>query len=232
MSQTQRSDETIRRTHGTDLQSIPERSAFSPVSRFSGALLLTAFLPSLIAVMTMAFLPQSISAQDLELAGGYAHVTQNFGTNGFDAGAAWWFTPKITLAANYDGTWNTSQIGVFQITNVGLLVSKTHLQTVLIGPRIFFLSPKIKKYKLGVFGETQYGVSHINSTFQQIPVASVSSSDTAFTWTLGGGADYPFTPHWSGRANVDFMRTHFAAAGQSRLRLVLGIAYTFGSREK
>jgi len=232
MSQTQRSDETIRRTHGTDLQSIPERSAFSPVSRFSGALLLTAFLPSLIAVMTMAFLPQSISAQDLELAGGYAHVTQNFGTNGFDAGAAWWFTPKITLAANYDGTWNTSQIGVFQITNVGLLVSKTHLQTVLIGPRIFFLSPKIKKYKLGVFGETQYGVSHINSTFQQIPVASVSSSDTAFTWTLGGGADYPFTPHWSGRANVDFMRTHFAAAGQSRLRLVLGIAYTIGSREK
>jgi len=28
------------------------------------------------------------------------------------------------------------------------------------------------------------------------------------------------------------MRTHFAAAGQSRLRLVLGIAYTFGKREK
>ncbi len=232
MSQTQLSHEKVQKTHGTDLQSIAQRSAFRPVARFSGAILLRAFLPPLIAVMAMIFLPQSISAQDLELSGGYAHVTQNFGTNGFDVGAAWWFTPKITLAANYDGTWNTSQIGVFQITNVGLLVSKTHLQSGLIGPRIFFLSRKVKKHKLSVFGETQYGVSHIKSTFQQVPVSSVSSSDTAFTWTLGGGADYPFTPHWSARGNVDFMRTHFAAAGQSRLRLVLGIAYTFGSREK
>jgi hypothetical protein len=230
MSQSQLSDEKIRKTHGTDLQSIPERSAFRPVARFAGALLLRAFLPSLIAVMAVVFLPQSISAQDLELSGGWAHVTQDFGTDGFDAGAAWWFTPRITLAANYDGTWDTSRIGVFQITNVGLLVSKTHLQSVLIGPRIFFLSPKIKKYKLGVFGETQYGASHINSTFQQVPVASVSSSDTAFTWTLGGGADYPITAHWSARGNLDFMRTHFAAAGQSRLRFVLGIAYTFGRR--
>jgi hypothetical protein len=65
MSQTQLSDETIRKTHGTDLRSIPERSAFRPVARFSGALLLKAFVPSLIAVMTMILLPQSISAQDV-----------------------------------------------------------------------------------------------------------------------------------------------------------------------
>ncbi len=232
MSQTQLSDETIQKTHGTDLQSIPESSAFRLVARFSGVFLLRAFLLSLIAVMAMVFLPQSVSAQDLELSGGWAHITQNFGTDGFDAGAAWWFTPKIILAANYDDTWDTSQIGVFQITNVGLLVSKTHLQSFLIGPRIFFYSRQVKKYKLGVFGETQYGVSHIKTTFQQVPLASVSSSDTSFTWTLGGGADYPFTPHWSARGNLDFMRTHFAAAGQNRLRLVLGIAYTFGSREK
>ncbi len=231
MSQTQLSDETIQKTHTTDLQSIPERSAFRPVARFPGALLLT-FLPSLIALMAVLFLPQSISAQDLELSGGYAHVTQNFGTDGFDVGAAWWFTSKITVGANYDSTWDTSQIGVFEITNVGLLVSKAHLQSFLVGPRIFFLSHNVKKHKLGIFGETQYGFSHINTKFQQVPAATISASDTAFTWTLGGGADYPFTSHWSGRANLDFMRTHFAAAGQSRLRLVLGIAYTFGKREK
>jgi hypothetical protein len=231
MLQTQLSDETIQKTHGTDLHGIPERSAFRPVARFSGALLLT-FLPSLIALMAVLFLPQSISAQDLELAGGYAHITQNFGTNGFAVGAAWWFTPHITVAANYDSSWNTSQIGVFQITSVGLLVSKAHLQSALIGPRIFFYSHKINKYKLSVFGETQYGASHVNTKLQQAAVASVSSSDTGFTWTLGGGADFPFTSHWSGRANLDFMRTHFADTGQSRLRLVLGIAYTFGKREK
>ena len=64
MSQTQLSDETIQKTHTTDLQSIPERSAFRPVARFPGALLLT-FLPSLIALMAVLFLPQSISAQDV-----------------------------------------------------------------------------------------------------------------------------------------------------------------------
>jgi hypothetical protein len=47
---------------------------------------------------------------------------------------------------------------------------------------------------------------------------------------LGGGAEYLFSPHWSGRANLDFLRTHLANEGQSRLRLVLGIRYTFGSR--
>jgi long-subunit fatty acid transport protein len=191
---------------------------------------LKVFLGSLIVATAMFSPTQRISAQGLELSGGYAHVTGNFGTDGFSAGAAWWFTPKITLAANYDSTWDTSQIGVFEITNVGLLANKSHLQDFLIGPRIFFLSRSVKKYKLGVFGETQYGVSHLNTTLQRVPAASVSSSDTAFTWTLGGGADYPFTPHWSARGNLDFMRTHFAAAGQSRLRLVLGIAYTFGRR--
>jgi hypothetical protein len=230
MSQIQLSYERKQESRRRDSNILPACSSFGSASRFSGRWPQRAFCGSMIVAMAMFFLPQRISAQDLELSGGWAHVTQNFGTDGFDAGAAWWFTPKVTIGANYDDGWDTSQIGVFEITNVGLLVSKTHLQSFLIGPRIFFFSRKIKKYKLGVFGETQYGVSHINTTFQQVPRTSVSSSDTAFTWTLGGGADYPFTPHWSARGNLDFMRTHFAASGQSRLRLVLGIAYTFGRR--
>ena len=38
------------------------------------------------------------------------------------------------------------------------------------------------------------------------------------------------SPHWVGRVKVDFLRTHFADSGQSRVRLVFGIAYTFGER--
>jgi long-subunit fatty acid transport protein len=232
MRQVQLGYEEMQESAIRDSHRLSGRSPFRFIPRFARRLRLKTFLASLIIATAMFSLPQRISAQGLELAGGYDHVTGNFGTNGFSAGAAWWFTSKVNLAANYDSTWNTSTIGVFQITNVGLLVSKNHLQSFLVGPRIFFLSRTIKKYKLGIFGETQYGISHINSTLQQPPTASVSSSDTAFTWTLGGGADYPFTPHWSARGNVDFMRTHFAAAGQSRLRLVLGVAYTFGGREK
>jgi outer membrane protein OmpA-like peptidoglycan-associated protein len=47
---------------------------------------------------------------------------------------------------------------------------------------------------------------------------------------FGGGADYRLSPHWVGRFKVDFLRTHFADTGQSRLRFSFGIAYTFGER--
>jgi hypothetical protein len=86
-------------------------------------------------------------------------------------------------------------------------------------------------HKLNPFGEAQFGVSHLSQDVTQVGVPTLSASDTAFTWMLGGGADYLFSSHWSGRANVDFLRTHFSNEGQSRLRLVLGIRYTFGSRE-
>lgn len=59
----------------------------------------------------------------------------------------------------------------------------------------------------------------------------MSASDSAFSWMLGGGLEYLLNPHWSGRANLEFLRTHLANEGQSRLRLVLGVTYTFGSRE-
>ena len=47
---------------------------------------------------------------------------------------------------------------------------------------------------------------------------------------VGGGADYRLASHWVGRFKIDFLRTHFADTGQSRVRLGLGIAYTFGER--
>jgi hypothetical protein len=167
-----------------DSDSLPRCSPFGFIRRFSLKWPLRALLGSMIVGMAMFSLPQRIPAQRLELSGGWAHVTQNFGTDGFDAGAAWWFTPKITLAANYDGTWDTSQIGVFQITNVGLLVS--------LG--FSFSLAKSRNTNWACSVKRSMGVSHINSTFQQVQVASVSSSDTAFTWTLGGGADIRLRP--------------------------------------
>ena len=47
---------------------------------------------------------------------------------------------------------------------------------------------------------------------------------------LGGGADYRLSPHWVTRFKVDFLRTHFSDTGQGRVRLAVGVAYTFGER--
>ena|SRR6516165_8119628 len=189
--------------------------------------LVSFFLPFL-AVLA---LPQTASGQGLEVNGAYAHVTGDFGTDGFNVGAAWWFTKHVTIAGDYESSWDTTTLGNFAFTNSGIITVHSHLQSALFGPRIFFSTKWTDKYKLNPFGEAEFGVSHLSQTInQQIPNTSVSASDSAFSWMLGGGLDYKFTSHFSGRANFDFLRTHLANQGQSRFRLLLGLAYTFGSR--
>jgi ketosteroid isomerase-like protein len=170
--------------------------------------------------------------QGLEVGGGYSHVTGDFGTDGFNVGGAWWLGKRVTLAADYDSTWDTSKITNFAFSEVGAIAAKSHLQSFLAGPRIFFSTDWTDKHKLNPFGEAQFGMSHLSQDVTQVGMPTLSASDTAFTWMLGGGADYLLNAHWSGRANLDFLRTHLANEGQSRLRLVLGIRYTFGRRER
>jgi hypothetical protein len=184
----------------------------------------------LLTLLAALMLPRTARGQGLEVSGGWAHVTQDFGTDGFNVGAAWWFTKRVAIAGDYDSSWDTSSLSNFAFTQIGAITVKSHLQSVLVGPRILFSTKWTDKYKLNPFGEAQFGVSHLNQKVTQVNVPSVSASDNAFSWMLGGGADYLFSPHWSGRANLDLLRTHLANQGQSRLRLVLGVAYTFGSR--
>jgi outer membrane protein OmpA-like peptidoglycan-associated protein len=185
----------------------------------------------LIAFLVALSLPAC--AQNLEFNGGYAHISGDGGLDGFNVGAAWWLARRVSLAFDYDSAWDTSHLGVFELTQTGVIVTKSHLQDFLVGPRVFFPRGfKTKqKYVARLFplGEAQFGVSHLSSRLQD-PTAKVSqsASDNAFTWMLGGGADYRFDPHWAGRFKVDFLRTHFADTGQSRVRFTMGIMYSFG----
>ena len=183
-------------------------------------------------LLLLAF-PLLASAQSLEVSGGYAHISGDGGLDGFNVGAAMWVTHRVSLAFDYDSAWDTSHLGAFELTQTGLIVTKSHLQDFLVGPRISF--PGVLKDKktylprLWPFAEVQLGVSHLNSSLED-PATSVSqsASDNAFSWMVGGGADYRLASHWVGRFKVDFLRTHFADTGQSRVRLGFGIAYTFG----
>jgi long-subunit fatty acid transport protein len=185
----------------------------------------------LVFVLTFVMWPSCTRAQGLEMGGGWSHVTGDFGTDGFNAGAAWWFTNRISVAADYDSTWDTTTLSNFAFTSVGAIATKSHLQTFLLGPRVFFKTDWTDRHKLLPFGEAQFGLAHLNQKITQALQPSVSASDTGFTWMLGGGVDYQFSPHWSARGNLDFERTHLANQGQSRLRLVLGVRYTMGRRE-
>jgi hypothetical protein len=200
------------------------RNLSSTTWNFFSTLLLLIFL-------TLLAQPQPLHAQGLELGGGWSHVTGDNGTDGLNVGAAWWFTKRVTVAADYDSTWDTSSLTNFAFTQTGGIATKSHLQSFLLGPRIFFSTSWTDKHKLNPFGEAEFGVSHLSQNVTQTNMPSISASDTGFTWMLGGGAEYLFNSHWSARGNLDFQRTHFANEGQSRLRLVLGVRYTFGSRE-
>ena len=199
------------------------RTAFPGLCKPSSICLLLIFL-------VIGLLPQTGRGQGLEVGGGWAHVTGNFGTDGFDVGAAWWFTKRVTIAGDYDSSWDTTSLSNFAFTQIGSIAVKSHLQNALVGPRIFFTTKWSEKHKLNLFGEAQFGISHLNQEVSQVNMPTISASDSAFSWMLGGGADYLFNPHWSGRANLDFLRTHLANQAQGHLRLVLGVRYTFGSR--
>jgi hypothetical protein len=176
-------------------------------------------------------LPGGAAAQGLELSGGWAYISGSNG-NGFNVEAGWYFTHHVQIAADYDTTWKDNIIGTFQLTSLGLVTQKNHLQNWLFGPRIFFYNGQIHKRKINVFGETQYGFSHTSTKLELVNMPSTSTTDNGFSWTLGGGADYRISRHWTARGKVDLLRNHFANTGQSRLRLSLGVAYTFEARER
>jgi opacity protein-like surface antigen len=187
---------------------------------------------SCLLLSLMAFFP-SASAQKVELTGGYAHVSGDQGLDGFNVGAAAWFTSRVSVAADYDRIVDTSRIGIFELTQTGLIVSKSTLQNFLFGPRIFF--PNVIKSQnkhlanLRPFAEAEFGISHLNASLKEEAVnIEQSASDNAFSWMLGAGAEYRVSPRWAGRFKLDFLRTHLAESGQSRLRLVLGVAYILG----
>ena len=171
--------------------------------------------------------------KNVELSGGWAHVTQNNGLDGFNVGASGWFTNRVSVAFDFDNVHDTTSLTQFALqTTGGLITVKSTMQDYLIGPRVFFSKKDVKVLRsLVPFAEFQIGGSHLSSTVSQVGGLSQSASDNAGTWLLGGGGDFLLGSHWAGRLNLGLLRTHLSNQAQSRLRLMFGVAYSFGSRK-
>jgi hypothetical protein len=128
----------------------------------------------LIFVMLLTLSPCSMMAQNIEVNGGWAHNTGDCGLDGFEIGAAFWFTPKVSIAFNYDDTYDTSRIGLFELTSTGQISTRNHLQNFLVGPRIFFVPRKVKKYRFSPFVEAQFGESRLHTELQQAAAGTLS----------------------------------------------------------
>jgi hypothetical protein len=180
-------------------------------------------------------LPSSSKAQivhNLEFSGGWTHASGNNGLDGFNLGAALWLSKRVSVAFDYDHIHDTSSLTAFALTSGGLITTKSNMENFLIGPRVFFNPRGVKiLHTLQPFAEFQVGGSHLHSEISQVGGGSQQASDNSGTWLLGGGGDFVLSKHWVGRANLDLLRTHFVDAGQSRLRIVFGVAYSFGNRK-
>jgi hypothetical protein len=188
------------------------------------------FLLFLLTSLATLILCPTTHGQGLELGGGYVYTSGNFGTNGFDLDAAWWFNKRLTIAVNYDDMWKAASLTVFTFAKTGSISVHSHLENIVVGPRIFFPTAWTDKHNVNLFGEVQFGTSYLGQSVHEPPAPTVSGTGTDFSWLLGGGAEYLFTPHLSARGNLDFLRTHFASAGQNHVRLVISVTYTFGER--
>jgi len=189
-----------------------------------------------VAILTF-WTPYHASAQgfsnlldNLEVSGGYNHTTGDFGLNGFNVAGGLWVNRRVSLNLDYDYARTNATLGVLSLTSIGHTAVKNRLQDWLVGPRIFFPTHQINRFHFDPFAELKLGGAHLSQQIQQTTLPSISASANSFSWVLGGGADYQFNSQWFGRVDLGYMRTHFADAGQGRLRLVLGIGYTFGPR--
>jgi opacity protein-like surface antigen len=78
--------------------------------------------------------------------------------------------------------------------------------------------------------EAGFGEARLHTDVTQVNLGRVQAADTAFAWQIGGGADFRLYPHFAARADLGFLRTHFANSGQSRIRLGLGVVWSIRAR--
>ena len=159
----------------------------------------------------------------------YTHQSGNNGLNGFSPTVGFHFNRYVTLMWQGDFLWNTSRIGVFDLSQVtGAISTKSNFQSYLGGGRVRFRSHRIEEKELLPFLELQLGESRLHQSLTSAQGnINTADSDTAFTYVLGGGVDYPITPHWLARGNLDLVRTHFVNSGQSHARFNIGIVRLF-----
>jgi len=102
----------------------------------------------------------------------------------------------------------------FAFTPSGAITTKSHLQSVVVGPRVFFSTDGRTKYKLNPFGEAQFGVSHLSQDVRQVGLPTLSASDRARLAGCLVGCRLFFQLPLVGRANLDFLRTHLGMQGK------------------
>jgi opacity protein-like surface antigen len=166
-----------------------------------------------------------------EISASYAYVDahsstgESFPLNGVEVSAAYHFTRRLGLVADFGRT----RFG-------GLPTGLTStMYTGLVGPRYTFglhrLSPRPETIssRIAPYAQALFGMGYLDAQR-----GTVKASEKAFAMGLGGGVDFRVTRKISIRpVQADYLRTQFAradgtSATQGNLRLSAGIVFRLG----
>ena len=147
---------------------------------------------------------------------GYAHLSGDVGKNGWNATGTYNFSRYLGLEGDIGGYYGS--------TSLLTINAKNHEYSFMAGPKVRF---ETQNPKFIPWGHFLLGVGHSSLNTN----VAVNSSDTAFTWILGGGADYVFRPQWAGRAKFDLYHDDYFSTGETHARLGFGIVYRWGGTQ-
>ncbi|HEY4679246.1 MAG TPA: outer membrane beta-barrel protein [Candidatus Angelobacter sp.] len=188
-------------------------------------------------LLLVAFSLPAFAQHDIELSGGYRHISGDNGLDGYSGGISWNPIPNFQLFVTYDGVYDNSTIGGFELTPVGVTIVNSHMQEILTGPRFFLPGVwkghgRIEGHRLIPYLQAGFGEARLHTDLKQSTIGAVQAADTAFAWEIGGGADFRIYPHFTLRPDLGFLRTHFADSGQGRVRLGLSVVWSLRSRSQ
>ena len=158
----------------------------------------------------------------IDIFGGYSHVgNYGLGLSGWTASADLRLIHWLGIEGDVSGNYGRKGLGTIAtlLPNVPNSVG-TSLHSFNFGPSGTFRSDT---GKYDAFGHVLFGVSHTN-----VDAAGDAVGDTAFSWILGGGADYNVASMFALRAQLDLLHTKFFNGGQNHGRISFGVVYRFG----
>jgi opacity protein-like surface antigen len=181
----------------------------------------------LVALVLFAAVPAV--AQEVpkaEIGGNYTYIHLDTGSSngthschGGGGSATYNLTSYLGVAAEFSGC---------KVTGLPSGVSASAF-SYLFGPRVTY-----RGYgRLEPFGEFLFGGAHdsITGPNPTPPPANVTFTDNAFSFALGGGADYKLTDSFAIRfIQADYLYTKFGNTHQNNARIQAGIVYRWGAR--
>lgn len=183
---------------------------------------------ALCGLLLLSLVPKVALAQEFapyEVSGGYSlrmYTLPNDARIGFNGGYGSFadnLLSRVSASAEISaGVRNQGPNGLLSIYSA------------MVGPQIF---PFGHRHKLTPFAHVLFGEAFYRASYPAYGgFPAQVTSDSKFSWEVGGGLDWTHSPHWSFRLiQFDYAETKFLGKqSETNYRASIGVVYRFGQK--